>query len=89
MTARTRVRHIPDQISKNEVKRFVRDKHTNSQRYPDMLALLLMTLAIGLQVGQFDRSGGKWVREDLDVSARAGDVYRKRIQKGFIPVETH
>ncbi|KAK4542876.1 hypothetical protein LTR36_006065 [Oleoguttula mirabilis] len=67
--------HTSDEVTKREVERFLADGEGNAQKYPDMLALLLATLATGLQMGVYDRSGGKWVAGETTTTILKADVY--------------
>lgn len=68
--------HAPDELTKREVERFMDDLEGNAQKYPDMLALIFATLATGLQMGQWDRSGGQWVAGAMATTMKQADVYR-------------
>ena len=52
--------HMPEEVTKREVERFLADRERNANLFPDMLALIFATLATGLQMGQYDRNGGTW-----------------------------
>ncbi|CAO2649913.1 Nn.00g012050.m01.CDS01 [Neocucurbitaria sp. VM-36] len=67
--------HVPIEITRSEVERFLSDARKNSQLYPDMLALLFAAIAIGAQHSVWDKSGEQWKAEVMDVEMRRGDVY--------------
>lgn len=67
--------HTPDEVTKKEIEKFLADVESNTQRHPDMLALIFVTLATGLQMGQYDRSGGQWVADEIASTKRQADVY--------------
>jgi hypothetical protein len=69
--------HIPSDITKTEIERFLEDDLKNAQTFPDMLALLFATLALGTQNCVFDKCGGRWVKEEMEKERRKGDVYSK------------
>jgi len=69
--------HTPDEVTKREVERFLADTEGNAERFPDMLALIFIALATGLQMGQYDRSGGQWVAGAVEATRKKSDVYRK------------
>lgn len=67
--------HTPDEVTKREVERFLDDAEGNAQKYPDMLALIFATLAMGLQLGQWDRDDGQWVEGAMAGTTRTADIY--------------
>ncbi|KAI7353553.1 hypothetical protein KC354_g11466 [Hortaea werneckii] len=67
--------HTPDEVTKREVQRFLDDAEGNAQKYPDMLALIFATLAMGLQLGQWDRDDGQWVEGAMAGTTRTADIY--------------
>ncbi|EMC99867.1 hypothetical protein BAUCODRAFT_353091 [Baudoinia panamericana UAMH 10762] len=67
--------HSPESVSKSEVERFLEDVEGNSVRSPDMLALIFVTLATGLQMGEHDRRGGKWVKGAMAETMKQADLY--------------
>ncbi|KAK3115378.1 hypothetical protein LTR53_005325 [Teratosphaeriaceae sp. CCFEE 6253] len=67
--------HTPDEVTKLEIERFLADAGANAEKYPDMLALIFVTLATGLQMGEYDRSGGQWVEGSMAATMRGADVY--------------
>lgn len=69
--------HTPEEVTRNEVERFLADGESNAQKYPDMLALLFATLATGLQMGEYDRCGGQWVAGETANTILRADVYRE------------
>ena len=67
--------HTPDEVTRKEVQRFLDNKERNAALYPDMLALIFATVATGLQMGQYDRSGEAWVQDDIEKTRRTSDAY--------------
>ncbi|KAK5110524.1 hypothetical protein LTR62_005716 [Meristemomyces frigidus] len=67
--------HTPEEMTKKEVQRFLDDAESNATGHPDMLALIFMTLATGLQMGEWDRSGGAWVQGSMSETRQRADVY--------------
>lgn len=67
--------HVPNEITKAEVDRFLSDSKKNAELFPDMLALLFAALALGSQHSVFDSCGGKWVEGAMEREAKKGDVY--------------
>ncbi|KAF2822635.1 hypothetical protein CC86DRAFT_80889 [Ophiobolus disseminans] len=67
--------HIPFEITKAEVERFLDDAKKNAQMCPDMLALLFAAMALGGQHSVWDRSEGRWDRKAMEGEAKKGDVY--------------
>ncbi|KAK5724194.1 hypothetical protein LTR17_013576, partial [Elasticomyces elasticus] len=67
--------HSPDEITKKEVERFLANSDSNAQKHPDMLALIFATLATGLQMGEHDRSGGKWEEGSMAKTMRTANMY--------------
>jgi hypothetical protein len=72
--------HIPFEITRSEVERFLDDPRRNAQMCPDMLALIFAAIALGGQHSVWDRSGGQWEAEAMDFEDRKGKVYSKLIQ---------
>ena len=71
--------HTPEEATRKEVERFLDDAEYNAQKAPDMLALIFVTLAMGLQMGQFDRNGGKWNKDSSEKTRGRCDVFCKCI----------
>jgi hypothetical protein len=67
--------HIPIEITKSEVERFLSDGRKNAQMCPDMLALLFAALALGSQHCVWDKCGGQWVASVMKAESQKGDVY--------------
>ncbi|KAK3676570.1 hypothetical protein LTR78_003344 [Recurvomyces mirabilis] len=67
--------HTPEETTKKEIQRFLDDAESNASRHPDMLALIFATLATGLQMGEYDRAGGSWVRGSMAEIRKRADVY--------------
>lgn len=72
-------------MPREDVQRFLDDGHRNASNSPDTLALLFAMLAMGMQVGQFDMSGGEWVEGAVEESRRQSDVYRMFIGSTSMP----
>ncbi|KAF2727485.1 hypothetical protein EJ04DRAFT_136883 [Polyplosphaeria fusca] len=66
--------HVPVQIKKDEVERYLSDPK-NAEAYPDILGLLFAALALGSQHSVWDRSGGSWVAGEMAKELKKGDVY--------------
>lgn len=66
--------HTPEEVTRKEVERFLSDPEHNAVTAPDMLALIFVTLATGLQMGQFDRNGGTWDRAASETTRARSDV---------------
>lgn len=69
--------HVPDEVTKKEFERFLKNRKNNANNAPDMLGLMFMTLAVGMQIGAFDRNGGQWLGASMADSQQEGEVYRK------------
>ncbi|KAI9815597.1 MAG: hypothetical protein M1832_005458 [Thelocarpon impressellum] len=67
--------HVPEEITRKEVERFLENSHDNAVRHPAMLALIFAALAQGLQNGVYDKSGGRWVAGAMEAEAWKGDMY--------------
>ncbi|KAK3725936.1 hypothetical protein LTR37_000084 [Vermiconidia calcicola] len=67
--------NTPDEVTRKGVEQFLSDGERNAELYPDMLALIFATLATGLQMGQYDRSGGQWLEGAVDQTRKRSDVY--------------
>lgn len=61
-------------MTKKELQRFLDDKAKNAELHPDMLALIFATVATGMQMGQYDRSGGRWDWDNLERTRRTSDA---------------
>ncbi|KAH8723753.1 hypothetical protein GQ44DRAFT_773629 [Phaeosphaeriaceae sp. PMI808] len=66
---------VPFEITKSEVERFLNDERKNAEICPDMLALLFAALALGGQHSMWDRSGGQWDKDAMDMEAGRGNIY--------------
>ena len=80
--------HVPDEITRVEIERFLSNAESNAFKNPDALALLFAALAQGCQNGVYDRCGGEWVKGAMDEESRKGDVFSKsneysRVSKPF------
>lgn len=70
--------HVPDEMTKREVERFLEDKENNASKAPDMLGLIFATLAVCMQIGIFDRNCGRRLEASVVADAQSkGEVYRK------------
>jgi hypothetical protein len=79
--------HVPLEITKSEVERFLDDPRRNAQMCPDMLALLFAAIALGGQHSVWDRSGGQWGANAMHFEVAKGNIYSKlcalEIRGGF------
>jgi hypothetical protein len=69
--------HVPLEITKSEVERFLDDPRRNAQMCPDMLALLFAAIALGGQHSVWDRSGGQWGANAMHFEVAKGNIYSK------------
>nr|OQO30757.1 hypothetical protein B0A51_02453 [Rachicladosporium sp. CCFEE 5018] len=70
--------HMPDEVTKKEVGRFLDEAGEDPARMENnsnMLALIFATLATGMQMGVHDRSGEQWIEGAVEDAARRGDCY--------------
>ncbi|KAH7092474.1 hypothetical protein FB567DRAFT_238482 [Paraphoma chrysanthemicola] len=67
--------HVPFEITRTEVERFLDDGRRNAQLCPDMLALLFAAIALGGQHAVWDRSGCQWAADAMTVEIGKGNVY--------------
>ena len=67
--------HVLDESTTKEVDRFLSDPRKNAELFPDMLAFIFASLALGLQLGSWDRHDEQWNPETLEAEASRGDVY--------------
>ncbi|KAF2678841.1 hypothetical protein K458DRAFT_394485 [Lentithecium fluviatile CBS 122367] len=67
--------HVPMEITRSEVERFLSDPWHNAKMCPDMLALLFAALALGAQHSAWDKSGGRWNAETMKKEMDKGNVY--------------
>ena len=63
--------------TKKEVERFLADRVNNATKAPDMLALIFAALAVGMQIGVFDRSDSRWLEAAMAESHENGKAWRK------------
>lgn len=63
--------HIPDEVTTKEVERFLADRVNNTNKAPDMLALIFAALAVGIQRGVFERFSDRWYKGTM-AEAMAG-----------------
>lgn len=69
--------HLPVELSKSEIERFLTDAERNARMCPDMLALIFAAIALGAQHSVWDKAGGTWTAEIIDAEAQRGNVYSK------------
>jgi hypothetical protein len=67
--------HVPLEITKSEVERFLDDPRRNAQMCPDTLALLFAAIALGGQHSVWDRSGGQWGANAMRFEVAKGNIY--------------
>lgn len=67
--------HLPIELAKNEIERFLADAERNARMCPDMLALIFAAIALGAQHSVWDKSGEQWKAEFVDAEAQRGNVY--------------
>ncbi|KXL49340.1 hypothetical protein M433DRAFT_64551 [Acidomyces richmondensis BFW] len=67
--------HMPDEVTRKEVERFLSDAEENAKAYPDMLAFIFAALATGLQLGECDRNSGPWAPGKTNSTTLRADVY--------------
>ena len=67
--------HVPDEMMPKEVERFLTNPEENAVRHPAMLGLIFATLAQGVQLGVYDRCGGRWIEGAMEAEAWKGDMY--------------
>jgi hypothetical protein len=67
--------HVPMEITKSEVERFLVDSKKNAQACPDMLALLFAALATAIQHSIWDNCGGGWIANVMEAEAQKINVY--------------
>lgn len=73
--------HVPDEVTKKEVERFLEDRKSNATKAPDMLALLFATLAVGVQIGVYYRNGRRWLGAPMEEAHGASGCYRELINQ--------
>lgn len=69
--------HLPVELSKNEIDRFLADLERNARMCPEMLALVFAAIALGAQHSVWDKCGRAWKAEVVDAEAQRGNVYGK------------
>jgi hypothetical protein len=62
-----------------EVDRFLSDATKNTEKCPDMLAVLFAALALGSQHCVWDKCGGKWVEGEMEKESEKGNLYSERV----------
>ncbi|KAI4623961.1 hypothetical protein J4E80_003773 [Alternaria sp. BMP 0032] len=66
---------VPVQTTKKEIEAFLSDARKNSQLYPTTLALLFGFIALGAQHSVWDKSGGRWNADAIEIETQKGNVY--------------
>lgn len=69
--------HVPDEMTGQEVEKFLSKVQVNAERNPSMLALLFAMMAQGLLFGCFDEHGGQWNQGAVEEGTRLGNVFRE------------
>lgn len=77
--------HVPMEITRSEVERFLSDARHNAKVCPDMLALLFAALALGAQHSAWDKSGGEWKVETMREELQKGNVYSQSCRRAPHP----
>jgi hypothetical protein len=67
--------HVPMEITRSEVERFLVDSKKNAQACPDMLALLFAAIATAIQHSIWDTCDGEWVANVMEAEAQKINVY--------------
>ncbi|KAL8950063.1 MAG: hypothetical protein Q9222_003886 [Ikaeria aurantiellina] len=67
--------HLPSQCSEREVRRFLANLKDDAEQHPDTLALLLATLAQGIQHGVYDKYGGAWHSGTMESESRLSNAF--------------
>lgn len=67
--------HLPIELTKSEIDKFLSDAERNARMCPDMLALIFAAIALGAQHSVWDKSGEQWRAEAVDAEAQRGNVY--------------
>ena len=67
--------YVPIEISRSEVERFLVNPKKNAQMCPDFLALLFAAIALGAQHSVWDKGGGRWDADLMDMETQKGNVY--------------
>lgn len=70
--------HVPDEVTRKEVERFLSDAEADALKAPDVLGLIFATLAAGMQMGVHDRGGSRWMQGAMEVSHQGSECYCKR-----------
>jgi hypothetical protein len=73
--------HVPLEITRSEVERYLADPRRNAHLCPEMLALLFAAIALGGQHSIWDRSGGQWGADTVRFEAVKGNVYSKPFRR--------
>lgn len=69
--------HVPDEVTKKEVERFLADRRNNATKAPDMLALIFAALAVGVQIGVDDDDRRPWLEASTAGLHNKGEAWRK------------
>ncbi|KAF2657015.1 hypothetical protein K491DRAFT_743597 [Lophiostoma macrostomum CBS 122681] len=67
--------HTPTELTRIEVDRFLSDATKNTEKCPNMLAVLFAALALGSQHCVWDKCGGKWVEGEVQKESEKGNLY--------------
>lgn len=81
--------HLPVELTKNEVDRFLADPERNSRMCPEMLALIFAAIALGAQHSVWDKGSESWRTETIDEEAQRGNVYSQSSLRGHSTVLTY
>lgn len=76
--------HLPIELTKSEIERFLSDAERNARMCPDMLALIFAAIALGAQHSVWDKSGEQWKAEAVDAEAQRGNVYGQYVGSHII-----
>ena len=69
--------NMPNESSRSEFERFLVEAEANAVKFPDMLAVIFATMAVGLQVSLWNDSDGRWEADAVYKARMCGDVYGK------------
>lgn len=67
--------HVPFEITRSEMERFLSDVDRNASVCPDMLALLFAALALGGQHSVWEKAGRQWKTNAVLSELKKGDVF--------------
>lgn len=68
---------VPVETTKKEIEAFLSDARKNSQLYPATLALFFGFIALGAQHSVWDKSGGRWDANAIEIETQKGNVYSR------------